>query len=325
MVAFIQKVFRRDIQENVAPVNPVIVSASLWQKVQEVLASHINGERIREHPHFLKGSLYCKNCGSRRIITYAKSGSGVRYPYFVCAGRHSKREKSCRQKAVLIDVIEEQVRQIYDRYSLPADIRSYLEKWLQAHIEEERKKYDIELDGLRREKGKLERKQKKLLEAHYNDAIPLDLLKSEQQKIAKQLAAIESQVTAHEQTFADILRHLSETLELLEDCGKMYRVADDHIKRMMNQIIFSKLWVGPDGGVTAEFAEPFRTLVNAAQACMDCDKKEETRGTNVSTDHLPLLSRLRVTQNRLSDFFGYCLNNDFLVGITGLEPVTSYV
>ena len=28
----------------------------------------------------------------------------------------------------------------------------------------------------------LERKRKKLLEAHYNDAIPLDLMKSEQQK-----------------------------------------------------------------------------------------------------------------------------------------------
>lgn len=294
--------------------HPAIVSASLWQKVQEVLASHINGERTREHPHFLKGSLYCKNCGSRMIITYAKSGSGVRYPYFVCAGRHSKREKTCRQKAVLIDVIEERVRQIYDRYSLPADIREYLEKWLQGHIEEERKKYDIELDGLRREKDKLERKRKKLLEAHYNDAIPLDLLKSEQQKIAKQLAAIESQVTAHESTFADILRHLSEALELMEDCGKMYRVADDHIRRMMNQVIFSKLWVGADGEVTAEFAEPFRTLVNAAQVSTVYDKKEETRGTNVSTDRLPLLSRLCVIQNRLSDFFGNCLNNDFFGG-----------
>ena len=71
-----------------------LVSADLWQRVQDVLASHVNGERTREHPHFLKGSLYCRNCGSRMIITYARSGSGVRYPYFVCAGRHSKSKEA---------------------------------------------------------------------------------------------------------------------------------------------------------------------------------------------------------------------------------------
>lgn len=132
------------------------------------------------------------------IINYTKSRSGVRYPYFICAGRHTKRVKNCKQKAVLIETVEEQVQQIYDRYSLPPEIRGSLEKTLQQRIVDEREKYAVELDGLRREKDVLERKRKKLLEAHYSDAIPLDLLKSEQQKIAKQLAAIDSQIAAHE-------------------------------------------------------------------------------------------------------------------------------
>ncbi|RKI43001.1 hypothetical protein D7V86_00460 [bacterium D16-51] len=50
-------------------------------------------------------------------------------------------------------------------------IASYLEDWLRQNIEKERDKYAAELDGLRREKDKLERQRKKLLEAHYNDAI----------------------------------------------------------------------------------------------------------------------------------------------------------
>lgn len=83
--------------------------------------------------------------------------------------------KSCKQKAVLIDVVEEQVQQIYDSYSLPPKIREYLEDWISRNIENEREKYVAELDGLRREKDKLERRQEKLLEAHYNDAIPLNL------------------------------------------------------------------------------------------------------------------------------------------------------
>lgn len=116
------------------------------------------------------------------------------------------------------------------------------------------------MDGLRREKEKLEHQRKKLLEAHYNDAIPLDLMKAEQQKITKQLAAIESQMNLHEHTLMVASEHLSEAMELIEDCGRTYRMASDHIKRMMNQAIFSKLWVESDGRVTAEFKAPFTVI-----------------------------------------------------------------
>lgn len=233
-----------------------LVSADLWQKVQDVLASHVNGERTREHPHFLKGSLYCRSCGSRMIVTYARSHSGVRYPYFICAGRHSRRVKDCKQKAVLIGEVERQVEQIYDRYSYPPAIREHLENFLQDRLEREQSKCTAQLDGFRREKDKLERQRKKLLEAHYNDAIPMELLKSEQQKIAKRLATIEHEIKVYETAFTSVMEHLNEALDIIEDCGKTYRLADDHIKRMMNQAIFSKLWVEQDGNVTAEFAPP---------------------------------------------------------------------
>ena len=286
-------------------IHPALVSNETWQRVQDVLASHINGERTREHPHFLKGSLYCKNCGSRMIINYTKSSSGVRYPYFVCVGRHNK-VTDCKQKAVLISEVERQVEQIYDHYSFPSAVREYLENFLQESIETEQKKYMAELDGLRREKDKLERKRKKLLEAHYNDAIPLDLLKSEQQKIAKQLAAIDGEVKAHECAFESISERLSEALELMEDCGKTYRLASGQVKRMMNQAIFSKLWVEADGHVTAEFAPLFRMLTQPAEDIKALQKQQKTRGTEVLTDFLSVIS------NRIQKFFGCGWSNDLL-------------
>lgn len=242
--------------------HPALVDEMTWQQVQNILATHTNGERTREHPHFLKGSLYCRNCGSRMIINYTKSRSGVRYPYFVCIGRHNK-VTDCKQKAVLISDVERQVEQIYDRYSFPPAVHEYMENFLHDSIKTEQQKYETELDGLRREKDKLERQRKKLLEAHYNDAIPLDLMKSEQKKIAKQLAAIDSEVKAHECAFENISERLSEALELMEDCGKTYRLAEDHLKKMLNQAIFSKLWVEKDGHVTAEFAKPFDEIGRA--------------------------------------------------------------
>ncbi len=299
--------------------HPALVATDVWQQVQDVLASHVNGERTREHPHFLKGSLYCRQCGSRMIVTYAKARSGVRYPYFICAGRHSKREKDCKQKAVLIDEVERQVEQIYDRYSLSPELRKYLEKYLQTNIKAEQEKYEAELGGLRREKDKLERKRKKLLEAHYNDAIPLDLMKSEQQKIAKQLLAIEHQMKIYGQIFAGVSESISKALELIEDCGLTYRLVDDRYKKMLNQAIFSKLWVGEDGNVTAEFREPFNMLIGPIKGEIAHYNKEKARGAEALTDIFSVIA------NRISHFFGHGLNNDNLVDTVGLEPTTSRV
>ena len=216
----------------------------------------------------------------------------------------------------MIDVVEEQVQQIYDSYSLPPKIREYLEDWISRNIENERGKYAAELDGLRREKDKLERRQEKLLEAHYNDAVPLNLMKSEQQKIAKQLAAIDSEMKVHECAFSAITERLKEALDLMEDCGNFYRLAEDHIKKLLNQAIFSKLWIEKDGRVTAEFADPFRTLVDPIKNEIALYNKEKARGTEVLTDIFSVIT------NRISHFFGHGLNNDFLVDANGLEPLT---
>ncbi|MDE6259397.1 MAG: recombinase family protein [Oscillospiraceae bacterium] len=297
--------------------HPSIIDDETWQRVQDVLSSHYNGERTREHPHFLKGSLYCRSCGSRMIITYAKSRSGVRYPYFICIGRHNK-AKDCKQKAVLIDEIERQVEEIYDRYSLPADIREYLGKWFQNYIKDEKERSGAQLGGLHREKHKLEHQRKKLLEAHYYDAIPLELLKSEQQKIAKQLAAIEHEIKAHEHTFDATQKRLADALDLVEDCGRTYRLADAHIKRMLNQALFSKLWVNEDGQVSAEFTEPFQTLVAFAEEEVARHNEKEIRSaTQALTDFFSVIS------NRLQKFFDDGLNNNFMVEISGIEPLTS--
>ncbi len=293
-----------------------LVSADLWQQAQDVLSSHVNGERTRVHPHFLKGSLYCRSCGSRMIITYAKSRSGVRYPYFVCAGRHNK-VKDCKQKAVLISEVERQVEQTYDHYALPNSKGAELEDCLKRVLQKEQDKHETELNGLRRERDTLERQRKKLLEAHYNDAIPLDLLKSEQQKISKNLASIEREIKACEAIFSSAYERLTDAIEIVKDCGTTYRLASNSIKRTMNQAIFSKFWVGPDGSVTTNLVEPFRTLVEAGMAMEVRSDHEKIRGTEVLTDFFSVIS------NRLQNFFGNGLNNAFMVDDMGIEPTTS--
>ena len=56
---------------------------------------------------------------------------------------------------------------------------------------------EAEMEKLRQEKAKLEREQLKLLQAHYEDAIPLQLLKDEQKRIQRSLLSIDEQMKAH--------------------------------------------------------------------------------------------------------------------------------
>lgn len=292
-----------------------LVDEEMWLKVQDMLRSHMNGERTREHPHFLKGSLFCKNCGSRMIVTYAKSRSGVRYPYFVCSGRHSKRT-DCECRAVLIEDVERGVEQWYEKYSLKPEIREMLEKAVSEILAESQAQFEAEQASLKREKEKLERKRKKLLEAHYNDAIPMDLLRSEQAQINKDLGVIESQLKAHDMQYDMIVANLKKAFDLVEDCGRTYRFADEHIKKIFNQAMLEKIWVVPDNDVTAEFTEPFRSIMGAVGDDLVRYDAIEARGRRNLADYF------REITNRIQYFFGCGLNKDVLVGRAGVEPAT---
>jgi len=238
-----------------------LIDEKTWQQVQDVLASHLNGERTREHPHFLKSTVYCGKCGSRLLVQLAKSHTGAIYPYFVCASRQGKRS-DCQQKAVLIEEVEYQIEKLYDRMSMSHELREHLETWLNQRIEESADEFMAELANLKREKDKLERQRSKLLQAHFADAIPLDLLKSEQDKISKALLDIDDQIAVHDTHYEIIKDNLKQAFDLIEDCGRAYKQAPDMTKRAFNQAVFEKILVYPDGKIVPEFAEPFNILLS---------------------------------------------------------------
>ena len=102
--------------------------------------------------------------------------------------------------------------------------------------------------------------------AAYSDAIPLDLLKSEQQKIAKELAGIEHEIRMHNTTFEQITQNLNLALDVVEDCGQAYRNASDTIKKLMNQAIFEKFYIsnGPEDefDVKVTFKAPYDQILD---------------------------------------------------------------
>ena len=109
--------------------------------------------------------------------------------------------------------------------------------------------------------------RQKLLDAHYAGAIPLDLLKSEQDRITGQLTRIEDQLASLDANFEQARAVLADTLDLTRDCHTAYLEADNSTRRLFNQAFFAKIYIDEndetrDQNVRVDYNEPFDHLLS---------------------------------------------------------------
>ena len=220
-----------------------LVDSQTWQTVQTILTSRRYGERQRIHNHFLKSTVVCGQCGARLSVQNAKNSKGTIYPYFVCARRC--RLHDCAFTAVLIDVVEDRMVELYRAIELSAEDRTQIEHYPHdelAQIEGDKAKA---VRSLTTRRTNIEDRRRRLLHAHYEGAVPLDLLKEEQAELSTELNQIERQLAAYQADAAEVRQHLTQALDLLEDCHRLYQAAPPHLKKLLNQVFFQRVLVNP--------------------------------------------------------------------------------
>lgn len=117
--------------------------------------------------------------------------------------------------------------------------------------------------------------------------VPLDLLRSEQDRIARQVAFLDSRIEASSIEYEQARAHL-----------------DDSLRRIANQAFFERLTVTDAGGIDAEPGEPFNLLFG-------------------STVHTTARVRQGTGGNQAGQTGNVAsVNNHLLVGPTGIEPMT---
>ena len=125
---------------------------------------------------------------------------------------------------------------------------------LHAATQKERSRQERRLAKLRDER-------KKLLEAHYADAIPLELLKTQQTRIARDITNAESRLAHLEGDFTSAKTNLTKALALVQDCHAAYLSAPDKLRRQFNQAFFERLLIDDTYTVTGHLAQPFDALL----------------------------------------------------------------
>lgn len=267
-----------------------LVDARTWQQVQDVLASRKVGEKQRDHRHYLKSSVFCGDCDSRLIVTNARNRQGVVYPYFVCLGRHQKRT-DCTRKALLISAVERMVEDHWKTVQLTPSLREAVEREVLAELGSYSKQAEAEHAQLATTRTKLLHERRRLLDAVYAGAVPLDMIREEQARITGQLTVIEEKLNATTAKFETIKANLTMALDLVTNCHRAYLNANDHLRRLFNQAFFVRLEI-VDDGLHAELAPPFDVLLASnAKDAGGPDALQDQSGNGVN-----LTAALRTTQ-----------------------------
>ncbi len=206
-----------------------LIDEATFAKAKAVLAAHNNAtEKDRKHHHYLKGSLYCGRCGSRMSLTYAE-GNGGRYAYFFCIGR--KKGTGCKQPHVAVDLIETAVERVYGDVRLPSRQVERVRVKLSKAMAGMRRQAEAEATRQRMRLAKLTEEREKLLHAYYAGAVPIDLLRKEQDRLTTETSQAERHIEVAEASFADVENTLGKALDLLANCQRAYLAAPGHLRR----------------------------------------------------------------------------------------------
>jgi hypothetical protein len=237
-----------------------LVSPELFMRVQDVLDGHRRaGERPQRRTHYLTGTLYCGLCKRMLSIGYSRGRHGGVYPYFFCLGRH--RDKQCSLPYLSFGTVEAMVDDYWRQVRVEpeqleatrADVRQHIARMTRRH-EGERKRQQTRLE-------RLDAESRKLMQALYNHAVPMDVLREEQARIARDRAEAEVVLQTLTTEQAQLDAALDEALSFVASAHVVYAGGTEQVRRDLNHALFNRLYIVPDGVAGADLASPYVELL----------------------------------------------------------------
>jgi hypothetical protein len=239
-----------------------LVPRELFARVQQVFGVHDRGKvRQTKHPHFLRGVLFCASCGSRLSSMTAKR----RYSYFYCLGRFTGRT-DCREPYLAIDRAEEAVERVYRGLAIPPAIEGKLRECLEQELADEMSLGVESLALARSRLAKANHERERLLQAYLADALPLDVLKREQKRVAMEIGLAEQEISRAEAADSPYRELLEFALSLIRDARERYSGADPFGKRLWNQSLLERVEVRSGQITRVELKPPFEDLLLLASS-----------------------------------------------------------
>lgn len=185
-----------------------------------------------------------------------RSRNGDYHEYYFCIGRQQRRT-DCQLPYLRADAIEDQILAHYRRIRLDPQRQAAIRDGVAQFLDRRSQLIVKQAASQARRIHRLEAERKRLVEAYVADAIPLDLLKAEQDRITRELEDARRLTEATDQTTAMILKNLDVVLGLLDDPQGAYRQSGPISRRMWNQALFDRIEVDADTPPRSHLADVF--------------------------------------------------------------------
>ncbi len=293
-----------------------LINPELFDKVQEVLyVQRGAGTRARTHNHYLKGTVWCDRCKRRLIVMRGKSKSGNLYFYYVCRGRQ---ERACDLPYLPIDDVETAVAEHYTAIALPAKLRDLIRAGMDAALASSITTLGTLHDEVKKQLAEIDRKEDHFLDLVGDPDWPKEKLAKRMRTLRDERARLEYQLDQIERPDLDGGHQaLTMLLGLLSEPHKLYEIADEHARRLLNQAFFTRLYLDASDddrtpAVAADEAtEPVAPLLHVHRAANN--NGGASTGTAVGGTSALLVAALDER----------CSSNATWVELWGFEPQTS--
>ncbi len=238
-----------------------LIDTELFERVQELLSSrNQSGGHYRVHDHYLKGTLYCGECGGRFYYDQVTNRHGKKYQCFVCRGRQLRK---CAMRHLRIDDVEAKVEDLYIGLSLP---RNQIEEVL-TRLRSDIDRLEVErAEIIATQEARLQRlvsEETKNAHAYHADAISLEVLKVERDRIAKERADAQRVIAKADVRYEAVEPVIHQAMELASNLEGAYLSASPNMRRTINQVIFERINIYRDDE-RAELTEAFAGLYETA-------------------------------------------------------------
>ena len=242
--------------------HPAIVGQGLFDQVQAILEDR---ERYVVKPyrnnHYLRGLLTCARCRARMLYTTGRGKSRETFDYYICGRRH--RGGDCDLPYLGAAEIETRVAHAWPVWVRLDQVKAEaVAKHLQALIANE-KDHPERIARAQKKIAKLEAERLKLVKMAYADAIPLDLLKREQDRIRVELERAERALKTATGHSEDVLRTYNQARAVMIRGAKAYELGGPDVRRLLIRAFLASIAVDQDVA-NATLASPWTEIQKAA-------------------------------------------------------------
>jgi site-specific DNA recombinase len=242
--------------------HPALIEAELFERVQLILDEREqHALKPRRHQHYLRGLLTCARCGSRLQYTTGRGRRGDEFHYFVCIKRH--KGAGCDLPYLPALEVEERIQRAWPHWvRLETLDGEAVGRQLHKLVVGDRDQTDRLLHAQRRI-ARLDTERLKLVQMAYADAIPLELLKSEQERVTRERAEAEREAAEAQDTGEAVMETYHQAQALMHRGAEAYRLGGPDVRRLLTRAFLARIEVDTDDE-QATLASPWLEIQEAA-------------------------------------------------------------